>query len=56
MAKPDPGEYQDDADHRKKHWVKHAITLLLFAALVVTGTAAYFTRQEWWDMYMRLTH
>ena len=39
----------------KGRWVKHAITLILLAALAVTGTAAYFARQQWLDaVYMRL--
>ena len=56
MAKSDPGQDQNDAGSRGKHWVKRAITLLLLLAVVVTGAAAYYSRQQWWDMYMRLTH
>ena len=56
MAKPDRGSNQNDPDARRKHWVKAAITLLLIAIVIVTGSAAYYAREQWWDMYMRLTH
>ena len=56
MAKSDPGNDQNDADARRKHWVKAAITLLLIAIVILSGSAMIYTRQQWWEMYMRLTH
>jgi hypothetical protein len=56
VAEPDPDKNQNAINRRTKHWVRHAITLLLLTALVVTGTAAYFARQQWWSMYMSFTH
>jgi len=41
---------------RRKRWGKVAITLLLLLIVIVTGSAAIYARQEWWEMYMRLTH
>jgi hypothetical protein len=35
---------------------RHAITLLLFLALIVVGIVAYCARQQWWELYMSLTH
>lgn len=50
MAEPDLSETQ--VDRASRHWVKHAITLFLLAAVVVTGTAAYFSRNAWWEKYL----
>ena len=56
MAKPDQGKNRNDTKPRAKHWARHAITLLLFLALIVMGIAAYYARQQWWELYMSLTH
>ena len=53
MAKPDQGKNRNDT---KPHWARHAITLLLFLALIVMSIAAYYVRQQWWELYMSLTH
>jgi hypothetical protein len=51
---------QDQGKHRNdspRHWARHAITVILLLALIVTGVAAYFARQQWWEeMYRKLTH
>jgi hypothetical protein len=56
VAERDQSKNRNDANPHPRHWVKHAITLLLLLALIVTGAAAYFARQRWWEMYMSLTH
>ena len=50
----DTGKHR--AGGRGKRWVRRAITLLLLLAVIVTGATAYYARQQWWEMYMRLTH
>lgn len=57
MAEPDLNETH--VVRASRHWVKHAITLFLLAAVVVTGAAAYFSRNAWWEKYLAylgLTH
>ena len=56
MAKPDEGKNRNDTQPRAKHWARQAITLLLFLALIVMGIAAYYARQQWWELYTSLTH
>ena len=56
MAKPDQGKNRNDTKPRAKHWVRPAITLLLSLALIVMGIAAYYARQQWWELYISLTH
>ena len=56
MAKSDSGEDQNDPGGRRKPWVNAAITLLLLLIVIVTGSAVIYSRQQWWEMYMRLTH
>ena len=56
MTERDQGKHQNDTGSRVRHRVRHAITLLLLLAVIVTGVAAYYSRQQWWDMYMSLTH
>jgi cell division septal protein FtsQ len=50
------GKQQNETKPRARHLVRHAITLLLLLVLIVTGVAAYYARQQWWDMYLSLTH
>jgi len=33
-------------------WAKYAITLFLLAAVVVTGTLAFHSRNAWWEKYV----
>ena len=57
MDERDQGQEQNDARLRARHWGRHAITVILLLALIVTGVAAYFARQQWWEeMYRKLTH
>lgn len=56
MSEPNSDQRQADATSATRAWVKHATTLILLLAVIVTGTLAYFSRQIWWDMYMSLTH
>jgi hypothetical protein len=50
------GKQQNATESRARHWGRHAITLLLLLVLIVTGVTAYYARERWWEMYMRLTH
>jgi hypothetical protein len=52
MTRPDLGNRSNAT--RAQRWAKRAITLLLLTVLVVAGIAAYYTRQEWWEMYMKV--
>jgi hypothetical protein len=54
MAERD--ENQSDAKLCKKRWVNHAISLFLLVALIVVATSTYFTRQQWWEMYLSYRH
>jgi hypothetical protein len=56
MAKPYQGKNRNDTKPLAKHWARHAITLLLFLALIVVGIVAYCARQQWWELYMSLTY
>jgi len=56
MAKPGQDRNRNDTKPSAKHWARHAITLLLFLALIVVGIAAYCARQQWWELYMSSTH
>ena len=57
MDERDQGQEQNDTRPRARHWARHAITVILLLALIVTGVAAYFARQQWWEeMYRKLTH
>jgi hypothetical protein len=56
VAEANPGENRTDPDARRKRWVKVAITLVLLLIVIVSGSAAMYSRQQWWEMYMRLTH
>jgi hypothetical protein len=56
MAKPEQGKNRNDTKPHAKHWARHAVTLLLFLALIVMGIAVYHARQQWWELYMSLTH
>jgi len=47
---------KNHAGGRGKHWVTHAVTLVLLLAVIVTGAMAYYAREQWWDMYLRLIH
>ena len=38
-----------------KRWAKGTITLLLLSALVVAGIGVYYARQEWREMYMKVS-
>ena len=49
---PDPGN-QSNAS-RAQRWAKRIITLLLLLAVIVSGIAIYYTRQEWREMYMKV--
>jgi hypothetical protein len=53
MTKPDSGN-QNNTSSRAQRWAKHSITLLLLSAVIVAGIAVYYTRQEWWEMYMKV--
>jgi hypothetical protein len=54
MAKRD--ENQNDAKPREKRWTNHAISLFLLVALIVVATSTYFSRQQWWEMYLSYHH
>ena len=56
MDEREQGRQQNETKPRARYWARHAITLLLLLAVIVTGVAAYYARQQWWDMYMSLTH
>jgi hypothetical protein len=50
VTEPDPKETQADGSSRQ--WVKFAITLALVVAVVAAGTAAFHSRNLWWDKYL----
>jgi len=52
VTDPDLGRTRTRGRSRK--WVKYAITLLLLAAVVVTGTLAFHSRDAWWQKYLSL--
>ena len=56
MADRNPGEEPPARGARRRQWIKVAITFLLLLIVIVTGSVAFYTRQQWWEMYMRLTH
>ena len=35
-----------------RQWASYATTLLLVLIVIVTGTAAYNAREQWWDQYL----
>jgi hypothetical protein len=35
-----------------RHWVKFAITLVLLVAVIAAGTAAFHSRNLWWEKYL----
>jgi hypothetical protein len=37
-----------------QQWAKRTITLVLLLALIVAGISAYYARQEWREMYMKV--
>ncbi|HUL89412.1 MAG TPA: hypothetical protein VLU23_14680 [Pseudolabrys sp.] len=49
MAEPDLKRPQTAGSSRP--WVKYAITLFLLVAVVVTGTAAFHSRNAFWEKY-----
>ena len=46
----------DQDGPRSGHRLKHVITVLLLLAVIVTGVAAFHSRQQWWDKYMSYMH
>jgi hypothetical protein len=50
MTEPDLRRTQSDGSSR--HWVKLAITLLLLVAVIAAGTAAFHSRNLWWEKYL----
>lgn len=52
MSEPKPGEENERGNPSRTQWASYTITLLLLLALVVTGTAAYYAREQWWDQYL----
>ena len=50
MTEPDLRRTQSDGSSRP--WVKLAITLLLLVAVIVAGTAAFHSRNLWWEKYL----
>jgi hypothetical protein len=50
VTEPDSGRTQ--ARRSSRQWVKYAITLVLLAAVVVTGALSYHSRSEWWQKYL----
>jgi hypothetical protein len=54
MTRRDSDNNPDNGSPHARRWGKHAITVLLLLALVITGTSAYLARQQWWDLYISL--
>lgn len=50
MTEPDLGRTQSNRSSRQ--WVKLAITLVLLVAVVAAGTAAFHSRNLWWEKYL----
>ena len=48
MTGPDSGQAQNSS----RRWVKLVITLFLVGAVVVSGSAAFYSRNAWWDSYL----
>jgi len=56
MADRNPGEDRTDRGAGRRQWTRAAITLLLLLIVIVSGSAMIYTREQWWEMYLRLTH
>jgi len=54
MTRRDSDNNQGNGNPHARRWGKHAITVLLLLALIITGTSAYLARQQWWDLYIGL--
>jgi hypothetical protein len=52
VTEPDLKQRQAGA----RQWVKYAITLFLLVAVIVTGTAAFHSRNAWWEKYLSFIH
>lgn len=50
--KPEPTR----PDGSGQQWVKFAVTLFLLIAVIVTGTAAFHSRNAWWEKYLSFIH
>jgi len=37
---------------RRVSWANVAATLILLVAVIIFGTIAYESRQQWWEMYL----
>jgi hypothetical protein len=48
MTEPDLGR----TDRSSRQWAKLAITLVLLVAVVAAGTAAFHSRNLWWEKYL----
>ena len=48
----DQGQNPDEAKGRPRRWIRWVISLFLLVALIVVATSTYFTRQQWWEMYL----
>lgn len=52
MSEPRPHDDDKYGNPGRSKWASYGITLLLLLAVVVTGTAAYNARDQWWDRYL----
>jgi membrane protein YdbS with pleckstrin-like domain len=50
MTEPDLRQTRSDRSSRQ--WVKLAITLVLLVAVIAAGTAAFHSRNLWWEKYL----
>ena len=51
MPNPDPDKKRFDTNPGVQ-WINIIITLLLVLAVLIAGSAAYYSRKLWWDLYL----
>ena len=52
MSELQPHDDDKHSNRSRSKWASYGITLLLLLVVVVTGTAAYNARYQWWDRYL----
>ena len=56
MAKPYQGKNRNDTKPFAKYWEGTPLRCFCSWRSIVVGIVAYCARQQWWELYMSLTH